>query len=77
MSSAARVGSKTERLRHTLAGAKDERARLAALLALARHFAEVSDGVNGLDMARRARTLALELGDWGAVTQALQQLADL
>ena len=71
MSSAARVGSKTERLRHTLAGAKDERARLAALLALARHFAEVSDGVNGLDMARRARTLALELGDWGAVTQAL------
>jgi tetratricopeptide (TPR) repeat protein len=65
------VGSKTERLRRALAEADGERARLSALLALARHFAEVSDGVNGLDMARRARALALKLEDWGAVTQAL------
>src|SRR5688572_27414164 len=64
-------GSKTESLRQAVARARDEPARLAALLALARHFAEVSDGVNGLEAARAARTLALALQDWSAVAHAL------
>ena len=64
-------GSKTEGLRQAVALARDEPARLAALLALARHFAEVSDGANGLETARAARTLALGLDDWHAVSHAL------
>ena len=64
-------GSKTEGLRQAVALARDDSARLAALLALARHFAEVSDGANGLETARAARTLALELDDWRAVSSAL------
>ena len=63
--------SKTEGLRQAVAQARDGPARLAALLALARHFAEVSDGANGLETARAARTLALEVGDWHAVSHAL------
>lgn len=64
-------GSKTEGLRQAVALARDGPARLAALLALARHFAEVSDGANGLETARAARTLALELDDWRSVSHAL------
>jgi tetratricopeptide (TPR) repeat protein len=64
-------GSRTERLRQAVAEADDGKRRLAALLALARHFAEVSDGANGLETARAARALALELEDWQAVSHAL------
>jgi tetratricopeptide (TPR) repeat protein len=65
------AGSRTDRMRRAVAGARDERERLAALVALARHFAEVSDGVNGLEAAREARVLALRLEDWSAVAHAL------
>lgn len=71
MSGPGQPSSKTEGLRQAVAQARGEPARLAALLALARHFAEVSDGANGLETARAARTLALELHDWHAVSQAL------
>src|SRR5687767_8646239 len=71
MSGSGLPGSKTEALRQAVALARDEPARLAALLALARHFAEVSDGANGLETARAARTLALKLDDWHAVSHAL------
>ena len=64
-------GSRTERLRQAVADAQGEPNRLAALLALARHFAEVSDGANGLETARAARALALEVQDWHAVSHAL------
>ena len=65
-------GSRTERLRQAVADAgDDEVARLAAQLALARHFAEVHDGVNGLNAAREARRLALACGDWRATAHAL------
>lgn len=64
-------GSRAERLKAAVAEARDESERLAALLALARHFAEVSDGVNGLAVSREARTLALQLGDWRAAAHAL------
>jgi len=63
--------TKTEMLRAAVAAAADDAARLPAQLALARHFAEVSDGVNGLETARAARTLALKMGDWAAVADAL------
>src|SRR5688572_19324172 len=65
------AGSTTDRMRQAVAAAVDERERLAALVALARHFAEVSDGVNGLQAAREARLLALRLQDWSAVAHAL------
>jgi len=71
MTGAVRAGSRTERFRQAVAEALDERAHLQALLALARHFAEASDGVNGLDAARAARTLAMRLDDWDAVARAL------
>jgi tetratricopeptide (TPR) repeat protein len=64
-------GSRTGKLRQALADARDGAERLAALLALARHFAEVHDGVNGLKAAREARRLALEASDWRATAQAL------
>lgn len=64
-------GSKTEKLRDVVTDAGDEAARLRALLGLARHFAEVSDGVNGLEVAREARRLALERQDWGAAAHSL------
>ena len=54
MSATSPPGSTTERLRQAVADAGDESARLHALLAVARHFAEVSDGVNGLQAAREA-----------------------
>jgi tetratricopeptide (TPR) repeat protein len=63
--------SRTGRLRQAVGDAEGKRGRLAALLALARHFAEVSDGANGLETARQARALALELEDTHAVSQAL------
>src|SRR5687767_13355661 len=71
MTGAVRAGSRTERFRQAVAEARDERDHLRALLALARHFAEASDGVNGLDAARAARTLAIRLGDWNSVGHAL------
>jgi tetratricopeptide (TPR) repeat protein len=63
--------SKTELLRAGVSAAGDDASRLAALLALARHFAETSDGVNGLETARAARKLAMQRGDWEAVAHAL------
>src|SRR5688500_7271275 len=63
--------SKTQLLRTALAEAKEEPGRLAALLALARHFAQLSDGVNGLETAREARRLAMKRGDWAAAAHAL------
>ena len=71
MTGAVRPGTRTERLRQAVAVARDEREHLSALLGLARHFAEASDGVNGLDVARTARTLALRLEDWNGVAHAL------
>ena len=71
MTSAVRPGSRTERFRQAVAEAANEREHLGALLALARHFAEASDGVNGLDVARAARALAMRLQDWHAVAHAL------
>src|SRR5688572_22463076 len=71
MTSALRAGSRTERFRQAVAEARDEREHLRALLALARHFAEASDGVNGLHAARSARALAIRLDDWDAVARAL------
>jgi tetratricopeptide (TPR) repeat protein len=68
---AARPGSKTERFRQAVAEARDERDHLRALLALARHYAEASDGVNGLEAARAARAFAIRLEDWQAVAHAL------
>src|SRR3982751_5829942 len=64
-------GSKADLLKQAVDDAPDERSRLSALLALARHYAQVSDGVNGLHAARAARSLALALDDWGAVAHAL------
>ena len=63
--------SKTQLLRAAVAGAQGEAGRLAALLALARHFAQLSDGVNGLETARQARAIAMERRDWAAVAHAL------
>ena len=63
MTSAMRPGTRTERFRQAVAEARGEREHLRALLALARHFAEASDGVNGLDAARTARSLAMRLED--------------
>jgi tetratricopeptide (TPR) repeat protein len=71
MTSAVRPGTRTERLRQAVAEARDEREHLSALLGLARHFAEASDGVNGLDAARSARSLAMRLEDWHGVAHAL------
>jgi tetratricopeptide (TPR) repeat protein len=66
-----RAASKTDRLRKGVAEAGSEREHLVALLALARHFAELSDGANGLEAARAAREIAIRLGEWDAVTHAL------
>lgn len=71
MDPAGPTGTRTEKLREVVADAGDEAARLHALLGLARHFAEVSDGVNGLEVAREARRLALARQDWGAAAHAL------
>src|SRR5258706_14921307 len=60
-----------ERLRQAVADGRGDPNRLAALLALARHFAEGSDGANGLETARAARSLALELQDWHGASHAL------
>lgn len=51
--------------------AADDRARLAALLDLARHYAEAGDGVRGLETAMQARALALDAGDYAALSHAL------
>ena len=63
--------AKVDALRRLVAEAADERARLAAKLALARHFADVADGVNGLVVASEARTLALKRKDFAALAHAL------
>ena len=63
--------SKTEKLREQVSDAGSDIARLAAQLALARHYADASDDVNGLATAREARALALRLKDYPASAHAL------
>ena len=55
--------------------ARDEGARLAALITLARHYVDVGDGVKGLAVAREARTLALRLQDYAAASHALNSIS--
>ena len=63
--------SKMEKLREQMSDADSDVALLTAQLALARHYADASDGVNGLAMAREARALALRLKDYPAAAHAL------
>ncbi len=66
-----RAFSKTDNLRRQVSDAKGDAGRLAALLALAQHYADASDGVNGLATSREARMLALCLKDYAAAASAL------
>lgn len=66
-----RALSKTDHLRRQVGEAPDDTRRLAALIALARHYADASDGVNGLVTSREARTLALRLKNYAAAAAAL------
>lgn len=63
--------SKTEQLRRQVEAAGDVGQILAALLTLARHYADAADGVNGLSTAREARTLALQRKDFRAAANSL------
>lgn len=63
--------TKADLLQRRVDEALDDPARLAALLALARHYAEAADGVRGLAAASQARTLAMALKDPVALSHAL------
>ena len=67
--------AKAESLRRLVELSRDERARLAALLTLARHYVDVGDGVKGLAAAAEARTLALKLRDHAAASHALNSIS--
>jgi tetratricopeptide (TPR) repeat protein len=63
--------AKADALRSRVDEARNDAERLAALLALARHYAEAADGVRGLAAASQARTLAMEANDNRALSHAL------
>jgi tetratricopeptide (TPR) repeat protein len=63
--------ARVDALQRAVDNAEDPRARLAALLALARHYAEASDGVRGLETSMQARALAMDAGDYAALSHAL------
>jgi tetratricopeptide (TPR) repeat protein len=63
--------ARVDLLQRAVDGAADSRAKLKALLALARHYAEASDGVRGLETSMQARALAMDAGDYAALSHAL------
>lgn len=63
--------ARVDLLQRKVEDAADDRERLAALLELARHYAEASDGVRGLETAMQARALAMDAGDYAALSNAL------
>ncbi len=67
--------SKADVLRRAVDESPDDRARLAALLTLARHYVDVADGVNGFATAKLARSLALQLKDFVSAAHALNSVS--
>ena len=63
--------ARVDLLQRNVEDAADNRARLTALLALARHYAEAGDGVRGLETAMQARALAMDAGDYTSLSNAL------